>query len=59
VQQDLPTWQKLGHQLALQLGFDHDSMDDTQRYVAQQEIITTQQFRILCLSAQNLQELLS
>lgn len=34
VQQDLPTWQKLGQQLALQLGFDHDSMDDTQRYAA-------------------------
>lgn len=31
VQQDLGTWQKLGQQLALQLGFDHDSMDDIQR----------------------------
>lgn len=31
VQQDLGTWQKLGQQLALQLGFDHDSMDDIQK----------------------------
>lgn len=31
VQQDLGTWQKLGQQLALQLGFNHDSMDDTQK----------------------------
>jgi hypothetical protein len=31
VQQELGTWQKLGQQLALQLGFDHDSMDDIQK----------------------------
>jgi hypothetical protein len=32
VQQDAATWEKLGRQLALQLGFDHNSMDDVQRY---------------------------
>jgi len=31
VQQELPVWQKLGQQLALQLGFDHDNMDAIQR----------------------------
>jgi hypothetical protein len=31
VQQEFPTWQKLGQQLALQLGFGHESMDDIQR----------------------------
>jgi hypothetical protein len=33
VQQELPLWQKLGQQLALQLGFDHDTMDKVQRWV--------------------------
>lgn len=31
VQQDAATWENLGRQLALQLGFDHDNMDDVQR----------------------------
>lgn len=31
VQQDLPTWQKLGQRLAEQLGFDHQALDEVQR----------------------------
>lgn len=31
VQQDAATWEKLGRQLARQLGFDHDIMDEVQR----------------------------
>jgi hypothetical protein len=33
VQQDAATWEKLGRQLALQLGFEHDAMDEVQRCV--------------------------
>lgn len=31
------TWHKLGQQLALQLGFMHDIMDDAQKYVVGQQ----------------------
>eukprot|EP00878_Enallax_costatus_P041866 GHUV01048776.1.p1 GENE.GHUV01048776.1~~GHUV01048776.1.p1 ORF type:complete len:160 (+),score=32.29 GHUV01048776.1:352-831(+) len=34
VKQELPTWEKLGRQLALQLGFNHDSMSGIERSAA-------------------------